>query len=155
MRTLVRLALTAVLVGSLPVIGGCGGGKSETLYPVSGKVMHGKTALTGGQITFFPDTAKGNNSKHSPTGKIGSDGSYTLTTDGKSGAPAGWYKITVSTQTPGMGASTPGEPGKVAPLNPTQGPKIDPKYMNEMQTPLTKEVVVSGATADHYDVTVQ
>lgn len=154
MRILLRPALAVALVGSFLVIGaGCG--KSEPLYPVSGKVMLGKEPLTGGQITFFPDAAKGNKSKHSPTGKIGSDGTYTLTTDGKAGAPAGHYKVTVTGQTPGMSAMTPGEVGKPMPLNPATGPKIDPKYQNEAQTPLTKEVVASGAAADHYDVTVQ
>jgi len=153
MRNLLHPALAVALVGSILVIGGCG--KSEPLYPVSGKVMHGKEPLTGGQVTFFPDASKGNTSKHSPTGKIGSDGTYTLTTDGKAGAPAGHYKVTVTAQTPGMSATPPGEVGKPAPLTPTQGPKFDPKYSNEAQTPLTREVLTSGATPGHYDVTVQ
>jgi len=154
MRILFRPALAVAFVGALLFIGGCG--KSEPLYTVSGKVMHGKTPLTGGQITYIPDESKGNKTKHSPSGKIGSDGSYTLTTDGKTGAPAGWYKVIVTTQTPGMGgAVTPGEPGKVAPLNPSSGPKIDPKYMDMTQTPVKKEVVASGAASDAYDVTVQ
>jgi len=142
--------LAAVL---LLAAGGCG--KSEPLYPVSGKVMLGKAPLSSGVITFVPDESKGNKTKNSPTGKIGSDGSYTLTTDNKAGAPAGWYKVIVNTETPGMGgAMDPGTtPGK-ATLGGT-GPKIDPKYKDVARTPVTKEVVPSGAASDHYDVTVE
>jgi len=154
MRINFRPAPVVLLAGFLLLGGGCK--KSEPLYPVTGKVMLGKNKVTEGIVTFVPDESKGNKSKFSPTGKIESDGTYTLMTDGKPGAPAGWYKVIVNTETPGMSATTPGEtPGKAAPLNPTQGPKIDPKYKDVAKTPITKEVVASGAGSDHYDVTVQ
>jgi hypothetical protein len=152
MRTLSRLIL-ALALGVFSLIGaGCG--KSEPLYPVSGKVTLNNAPLKGGVVTFIPDDSKGNKSKFSPTGKIESDGKYSLTTDGKTGAPAGHYKVIVNTQTPGMGMTTPGDPSKPAPLTP-QGPQVDPKYSDVAKTPITKEVVASGAAANHYDFSVQ
>jgi hypothetical protein len=150
MRIFFRATLPALLACFFLLGGGCG--KSETLYPVSGKVTLGTAPMTGGIVTYIPDESKGNKSKHSPTGKIGSDGTYTLTTEGKPGAPAGHYKVTVSGEMPGMGGgTTPGEaPGK-ATLG-GQGPKVDPKFTNPATTPLTKEVTSGGKD---YDITVK
>lgn len=134
-------------------IAGCS--KGETLYPVSGKVTLRNAPLTAGIVTFIADESKGNKAKASPTGKIGSDGNYTLTTDGKSGAPLGWYKVTVNTETPGMGGpmTVDPTPGKVVPLGGTGGPQIDPKYKDSSKTTLAVEVVASpGAGA--YDLKI-
>jgi len=148
-RFLVAIPLAAFFLG----VAGCG--KSEPLYPVSGKVTHNKAPLKGGIITFLPDESKGNKSKFSPSGKIDNEGNYTLMTDGRAGAPAGHYKVTVNTEMPGMAATTPGDPGKPAPLTPPGGVKIAPKYKDVSQTPLTREVVTSGASPTHYDFTVE
>jgi hypothetical protein len=154
MRTYVRLLLamplvTCVLVGA----GGCG--KSEPLYPVSGKVTMKTGALKGGVVTFVPDEAKGNKSKLSPTGKITSDGTYSLTTEGRSGAPLGHYKVTVNPDTPGMGGGTTPDPNKpsVGLTNP-EATKIDPSYKDPSRTPLQREVVAS-APAGKYDLEVK
>ena len=69
-------------------------------FPVSSKVTMGKKALTEGMITFVPDAAKGNKNKENPTGRIGADGSYTLNTNGRDGAPAGWYKVMITATMP-------------------------------------------------------
>jgi hypothetical protein len=152
MRTFVRFALAAPLIACVLGVGGCG--SKVPLHPVSGKVTVGDTALTSGVVTFVPDESKGNKSKTSPSGPIGSDGNYTLSTDGRSGAPAGWYKVIVLTDTPGMGGANPVDttPGKVAPLG-GQGSKIDPKYKDATRTDLTKEVVTS-ASPGHYDLKI-
>jgi hypothetical protein len=122
---------------------------------VSGKVTLKNAPLTGGNVTFVPDESKGNKSKFSPGGQIGSDGTFTLTTEGKSGAPLGWYKVTVFASTPGMGgpATVDPTPGKVAPLNPAGAVHVDPKYQDAAKTPVSLEVVASpGAGA--YDVKI-
>jgi hypothetical protein len=78
----------AMLIGS----GGCGDHYSlPTTYPVTGKVLlpDGKP-LTSGRIMFV--------SKESGLtfgGPIGSDGTYTLKTDARDGAPEGNYKVRV------------------------------------------------------------
>jgi len=150
MRILSRFGICVVLLSACSAIG-CS--KGETLYPVSGKVTLKNAPLTAGQVTFVPDESKGNKSKVSPTGKIGSDGNYTVTSDNRAGAPLGWYKVTVATETPGMGGTMTVDPsGKPAPLG-GQGPKIDPRYKDSSKTPLSVEVVASPA-AGAYDLKI-
>jgi hypothetical protein len=149
MRTYVRLLLAAPLVFCVVAGGGCG--KSEPLYPVSGKVMLRDGALTGGVVTFIPDDSKGNKTKLSPTGKIGSDGSYSLTSEGRSGAPLGWYKVTVNSDTPGMGGGTAPDPNKPSLPTGQDTAKFDPSFKDAARTKLRIEVVAS-ASAGHYDL---
>jgi hypothetical protein len=103
-----------------------------TTYPVSGKVTMEKTPLTAGLVTFIPHKEKGNTSRFSPTGSIGADGTYTLTTEGKTGAPPGWYKVTVTTNVPPSGTEI-SKPAVTVP----------PKYEDAAHTPLEKEVIAS------------
>ena len=86
-------ALLIVLVG----MAGCQDPPTPTV-PVSGKVTVDKKPLTTGVVTYYPDAGKGNNSKESAVGAIGADGTYKLSTNGRDGAPVGWYKVTVSSQ---------------------------------------------------------
>jgi hypothetical protein len=148
--------MLAVLVfcGTL-ALSGCAG---EKLAPVSGKVTLKDSPLTAGQVTFVPDAAKGNKSTTSPAGPIGADGKYKLSTNGKEGAPLGWYKVTVSTDTPGMGMGMGGTP--VDPKNPTLTPsqppstvKIDPKYKDAASTPVSVEVTATPS-GGQYDVKI-
>jgi hypothetical protein len=70
---------------------GCSG---ETLYPVSGKVLHKGQPLKKAQITLHP---KGNTDPNilRPNGETGEDGTFTLTTGRSSGAKAGEYVVTI------------------------------------------------------------
>ncbi|OWK47386.1 hypothetical protein FRUB_01085 [Fimbriiglobus ruber] len=70
-----------------------------------------------------------------PTGNIQSDGSYTIKTMDKTGAPLGWYKVTVSGGLPLPGA---------------QPVSIPQRYSSEAETPLAVEVV-ENAAAGVYD----
>src|SRR6516165_4933167 len=78
-RRAVLVLCTLGLVGAL----GCGAAP----VPVSGKVMLDKKPLTTGIVSFRPDRGKGNTNAVEPRGKIAEDGSYTLATNGKPGAP--------------------------------------------------------------------
>lgn len=133
-----RTCLTLASLCGLLTLLGCGSSGKDKLVPVSGKVTLNGTPLTAGQVAFHPDTAKGNNAKGVPTGTIGADGTYTLSTDGKSGAPAGWYKVTVVTNFPGVS----GEP---VPIN--------ARYGNPSGSGLEREVVPSPASGA-YDLQV-
>lgn len=114
------------------VLAGCGLG--PRLLPVSGKVLLGATPLTSGVVSFTPDEAKGNKFRGGPIGTIQSEGTYQMTTNGKPGAPAGWYKVTVSTKMPPSASDT-------APMKmPTSGPRLSPKYMSAATTDLEVEV---------------
>jgi len=150
MRTY-RPVFALLLALSFALVVGCG--KSEPLFPVSGKILDSKgNPIKEGVVTYVPDEAKGNKSKSNPSGKI-TDGSYTITTEGKPGAPAGHYKVTVQADTPGIGGGTQVDPNPkgAAPLNPGGNSQVNPMYKDAKQTDLAKEVK-ADAPSGHYDL---
>jgi len=135
-RLWLRMAFVCCLV--LP---GCDGG-SGSLNKVSGKVTVDGSPLTRGSVRFVPDTTKGNKSSAEPVGEIKPDGSYELTTNGKSGAPAGWYKVTVNATE------------QVDSSKPFSGKSLVPrKYNVPESTQLSVEVKASSKDGD-YDLKV-
>ncbi len=98
MRTFCSTLLLAVL--GMVVVALCGCGGVGTLYPVSGKVTVDGKPLSDGQLTFVAEGDKGDKTTAAPFGKI-KDGTYSLSTKGKPGAPAGKYHVMVMTQYPG------------------------------------------------------
>src|SRR5262245_39277093 len=129
-----RLSLFAFLV----LLAGCG--KSEKLHDVSGKVLLDDQPLPMGTVTFVPDKSKGNNAKASCVGAVQADGTYSLGYEGKSGVPAGWYKVGVSAS--GMPTTMP-EMGKPMPV----APKIAGKYANPETSGISIEVPSSSGDA--------
>ena len=63
---------------------------------VTGKATVDGSPLTLGSVRFVPDPAKGNKATVEPIGQIGADGTYTLYTNNKAGAPPGWYKVAIN-----------------------------------------------------------
>ena len=124
---------------------GCGTKEEAVeLIPVSGKVTVGNTPLPGGQVSFHPDSTKGNNSQKVPTGTIQSDGTYSLITGTasgaiKEGAPPGWYKVTVS-PTMALADSSPQSKVKM--------PFFNLDYSNVKNTSLSIEVKPGAANYD-------
>jgi hypothetical protein len=86
---------TALLAAAL--VCGCGDGVGKTL-PVTGKVTLANSPLTAEStvILFKPDRDKGNASSFEPAGTVDRQGNYALVTQGKKGAPPGWYKVVVT-----------------------------------------------------------
>ena len=78
------------------LLSGCSTGKEEWVR-VEGLVTVNGQPLPSGTIVFHPDASRGNTSKREPRGTIGrgEPGRYRLTTDGRDGAPPGWYQVTV------------------------------------------------------------
>jgi len=120
--------------------GGCGGSGAK-LIPVSGKVTVGTQPLDMGSVSYKPDAAKGNTGKAEPSGIIDGSGTYTLMTEGKKGAPAGWYKVTVVAEE--TGDST----------NPVVKSKVNPKFKDPQTSNLSVEVK-DGTAAGAYDLKV-
>lgn len=118
-------------------LSGCGGGVGK-LYPVEGKVTVDGKPLPFGRLTFVPDKEKGNDSTATPFGEI-KEGSYSLTTKGKTGAPAGWYNVMVLTQWPG------------APPNPVELPI---RYSDPGKSKLSVEVAPTP-NAGQYDLKLE
>jgi hypothetical protein len=123
------------------IAGGCSP-SSEKFWPVSGKVTVNGERLTFGAVSFRPDAARGNGSRHHPTGVIGADGTYRLYTVGRPGAPTGWYRVLVF-------ADENAEQGEAHPLMPQWA--TDAKYTREETTDLWIEVVPRPA-AGAYDL---
>src|SRR5262249_48369003 len=145
-RARLPLQLLTILCGGAIVWAGpgCAGrsGVGKTV-PVTGKVYLGDLPLTTGSVSFRPDASKGNNSTLEPSGDIGADGTYQLATQGKPGAPPGWYKVIVAADVP----SNPNDPYSM--------PKslISPKYADPNTTDLSIQVVESPSPGA-YDLKV-
>src|SRR5262245_41636777 len=105
-RALVGLSLA--FLAAILLVAGCDNSGIGRTVTVSGKVTLGGQALDSGMVQFIPDKEGGNNSPVTSVGPIKADGTYTLTTGGKSGAPLGKFKVVVM---PGMPADLPANPG--------------------------------------------
>jgi hypothetical protein len=70
--------------------------KGDVLNPVQGKILDTKgQPLEGAVVTFHPKGAAKSIKLVLPVGRSGADGTFTLTTGDKEGAPAGEYTVTV------------------------------------------------------------
>jgi hypothetical protein len=127
----------ALLYGCLA--SGCGddSGIGPT-FPVAGKVTINNAPLTAKStiVLFKPDASRGNTSPFEPAGTVDADGSYSLKTKGKNGAPPGWYKVVVTARE---------ESPPVHPQNPRHRPAtkslVPAKYGLEKTSDLSIEVV--------------
>jgi hypothetical protein len=78
---------------------GCGDSSGVgTTYPVSGRITLGGQSWTAANTTilFKPDARRGNDSRFEPVGTVDGDGTYTVSTLGREGAPPGWYRVVVA-----------------------------------------------------------
>jgi len=114
--------------------------KLGKLHPVEGKVTTPAGPLTSGTVTYYPDPPKPGATPITPAGEVQSDGSYKLKTNGKDGAPAGKYKVTVTMP---AAAATSGTGGDLAapPAATKERPKLfNPTFESPLDTPLQVEV---------------
>ena len=139
----VRGLPVALLTGAALLLAGCGDtSKVGKVVPVSGKVTLAAEPLTAGMVTFTPDAGKGNTSKWIASGAIGADGAYTLLTETKTGAPPGWYKVSVSTSVPPSADMHVGQ-------TPPKPVAINPMYNDPNRSGIAFEVK-EGAAPDDY-----
>lgn len=90
-----------LLSGAALIALGCGEpDKVGPTVPVVGKVTIDGAPVPIGNLVFKPDRAKGNNAAFEPVAFIHSDGTYTLKTLSKPGAPAGWYAVAIDASEP-------------------------------------------------------
>lgn len=89
------LPVSASFLFSITMIG-CGPADTR-LYPVSGRVSLEDSVIEVGTVSLYPDAAGAN---FVSTGTISSDGTYSITTDGKPGAPLGTYRVAITPQAP-------------------------------------------------------
>jgi hypothetical protein len=129
---------------------GCNFAKVETLAPVVGTVKVQGKPLTLGWITFYPDEARGNTNARLPLAEITTNGTYELTTNGKPGAPPGFYKVVIAATRDVIPVRPPRiQDGKPAPPNWL----THEKYTKSQSTDLLIEVVENPAPGA-YDLEV-
>jgi hypothetical protein len=95
-RVAPNLALLLCAIAAAWLGTGCTS-STERLVPVAGTVSVEGEPLTVGWITFYPDEEKGNANPYLPFAQITASGTYELTTNGRTGAPPGAYKVVVAT----------------------------------------------------------
>jgi hypothetical protein len=88
------MTVRLLLLAALAAAASCGGGKG--LATVRGQVFYEDKPAEGAVVYFHPEGDSGSPAATRPSGKVGADGWYELTTDGRSkGAPPGHYVVTV------------------------------------------------------------
>jgi hypothetical protein len=116
------------------------------LAPVAGRVINAKsgTPIPQGTVSFRPNAAKGNGSKFEPNSEIDSNGNYRLKTQGREGAPLGWYRLILACAEP------------IDPKNPYAPPKylVNAKYAT-LETSGLEIEVVDNAPSGAYDLKLQ
>lgn len=144
-RQMIRgtLSLRLIAIAGIALVAGCGGQDAgPPLVPVSGIVTVDGEPFPHANVSFRPDTDRGNEfGDYLPAGVADENGRYELVTTARPGAPEGWYKVVVIAPTPPPGAEAP----KVGP------PPFNPKYSNPDQTDLEVEVK-KDAPAGAYDL---
>lgn len=127
---------TIAFLGLLAFVAGCGSAK---MPPVSGTVTVKGAPLSKGSLSFRPDA--GNPTKFVPAGII-EGGKYTISTNGKPGAPLGKYKVLVVAQQE-VDSTRPEEAKSL----------INPAYSDPAKTTLSVEVVEKpAANAYNFDL---
>jgi hypothetical protein len=111
--------------------------------PVRGEVTFDGKPLGQGSLAFWPDAEKGNKADFEAGAEIGPDGTYELSTRGRTGAPPGAYKVTVAAQVP------------MNPKDRYSRPKllVPEIYTDKNTTPLRVEVV-DNPGPDAYKLTL-
>ncbi|HET6574318.1 MAG TPA: hypothetical protein VFG68_11980 [Fimbriiglobus sp.] len=117
----------------------CSSCSSEGLNPVAGTVLVNGQPAVGATVMFFPEGAKGMNVVPS-TGVVGADGTFTLSTGGKTGAPAGRYVVAVTWPDPKVKVS---EQQKMMGMAPDAPDVLKGRYAGEKSK--LKAEVKSGA----------
>jgi hypothetical protein len=121
-----------------------------SLQPVEGTVTVSRTRdqlsrCTYGRVWLYPDRGKGNHTPFVPVAELGRDGRYRAYTDGRPGAPPGWYRVVVLAveQRDRVGANKA-----------TQTLLVNRKYTEAETTDLALEVT-STPTSGAYDLVLR
>ena len=140
LRVARRTAAISLAAAIVLVLAGCGE-SGPRLVPVKGTVSVGGKTLTRGSVSLRPDKTRDEKGTAEPAGNIEADGTYTLYTNGKPGAPLGKYVVLV--------AATE----DIDPNNPSAAPKslIPAKYSSQDTVQFQIEVVESPAPGA-YDI---
>ncbi|MBI2806811.1 MAG: hypothetical protein HYX68_17670 [Planctomycetes bacterium] len=117
------------LAAGCVLLSGCSSGQ----HPVEGELTINGKALPKGTVTLWPDAAKKNTATVIPTGEV-ENGRYRVMTNGRAGAPPGWYKVTIA-------SSEIPDSTKIDKVKDS----VPEKFRSAEKTPLAIEVVAAPA----------
>jgi len=134
-------SITQILAIAAVTLSGCSeSGGTGSLVKVKGKVLVGDQPLTRGSVSFRLQEPGANSPE--PYGTIEKDGTYTLYTKQKEGAPVGKYYVIVEAR------EMPTEGATVTPMS-----LIDPRYA-DFENKLLSVEVVEKPEPGQYDLKV-
>jgi hypothetical protein len=95
LRPVRRCALAGVLLVGALLTPSCADSRRQPVYPVRGKILYQGRPETGATVVFHPKNTSDPQAV-CPLGKVGADGSFTLSTYAPGdGAPPGDYTVVV------------------------------------------------------------
>jgi len=135
-RSLYRFV--AALVGTAVGLTSCGGPDRIPVHPVHGKVFCQGQPAVHAYVVFHPVGGSEEVQKIRPAGRVGDDGSFSLTTYvSGDGAPAGDYQVTVGWPGPAPGT----DPNSEDPEAILSGPdRLQGRYQDPKTSGLTATV---------------
>jgi hypothetical protein len=142
----------ALWASALALVSTCGCSDRSgvgTTYPVSGKItldgepLNFETTV----VLFTPDDSKGNLGQFSPAAGVDLEGRYSLKTNGKAGAPPGWYRVIVTAHDADVRHPKQGPAeGGARSQRPVARSIVPQKYGRKETTDVSIEVVAEPAT---------
>lgn len=134
MQRWVRWSVVVLMLSTVAAVAGCGP-SGPAIAEIKGKVTLDGKPLTGGGISFIPQTAKGVRS----SGVINAQGEFTVyTPSGQKGAIVGTHTVVIL---PPLSATGGGStPGGTAPTDSGPVAPIPGKYSDAAKTDLSAEV---------------
>jgi hypothetical protein len=145
MRTAVDKVVRRSLLPALLVVQlGCDSSGVGKTHPVTGTITLDGKPLTSATVTvlFKPDAARGNTTSFEPAGTMDERGQYSVNTNGKQGAPPGWYKVVVTAF-----SGLPQHSGTAHDRRPMVKSLLPAMYGSAASTKLAIEVVENPAPA--------
>jgi hypothetical protein len=133
----------------LPALGclACSNGGDAGLHPVKGKVLYKGQPAAGVLVTFHPEGSKVTSVPS--TGKTGEDGTFTLTTGPKEGAPAGSYVVTFVWPEE---VKTKSAKGKITLDPPSMRDRFQGAYANQAQSKFRPQIKTGDNQLEAFDL---
>jgi hypothetical protein len=88
------IAVLITAAACVAITSGCG--RSNGLYPVTGKVLYNGAPATGATVSFVPKGAAEGQQADVPLGVVNEDGTFTLAGPRGEGAAAGEYVVLIA-----------------------------------------------------------
>lgn len=138
-----KLPLALALSGLIALAGGCDPGV-DLISKVTGRVTYRGMPVRTGSIVFTPDAQRGASGPQARS-DIQADGTYSLRTGDRLGAPPGWYRVTIVS----VESAPSVTPGQQIPIPRSLLPE---KYRDPQLSGLVREIKSLDENKIHFDL---